>query len=377
MSPIAKGPSKFVALAQKLAPALQERAGRHDLEGSFVSENYAMLKTERLFAAGVPEELGGLGASHTDLCEMLRELARSCSSTSLALSMHTHLVAAAVYRYRHGQPGEALLRKVAADQLVLVSTGAGDWVSSVGKAERVAGGYRVTASKRFASGCQAGDLALTSAPYDDPERGAEVLHFALPMRSEGVRIREDWDATGMRGTGSHTIEIEGAFVPEEAVTLRRPRGVWHPSWNLVVTVAAPIYMAPYMGVADRAAELARESAKRAAPDAMLLASLGELENQLAVADMAFRDMCSNAADYAFDLTTERTNRTLVRKTILANAVIAAVQKSLETTGGAGLYRKAGIERLLRDIQGAPFHPLPEKKQLQFSGRMALGLDPVA
>lgn len=376
MSPIAKVPSKFVALAQKLAPVLQERASRHDLEGSFVSESYAALKAERLFAAGVPEELGGLGASHTELCEMLRELARSCSSTALALSMHTHLVAAAVYRYRHGQPGEALLRKVAADQLVLVSTGAGDWVHSVGKAERVSGGYRVTATKRFASACQVGDLAVTSAPFDDPERGPEVLHFALPLRAEGVSIREDWDTIGMRGTGSHTIEIDGAFVPEEAVSLRRPRGVWHPSWNLVVTVAAPIYMAPYLGVADRAAELARESAKRCPPEATLLATLGELENQLAIADMAFRDMCQNAADYDFDLTTERANRTLVRKTILANAVVAAVQTALELMGGGGLYRKAGLERLLRDIQGAPFHPLPEKKQLQFTGRVALGLEPV-
>ena len=45
-------------------------------------------------------------------------------------------------------------------------------------------------------------------------------------------------------------------------------------------------------------------------------------------------------------------------------------------GGGALFRRLGLERLWRDVQGAPFHPLPEKKQLQFSGRVALGLPPI-
>ena len=65
--------------------------------------------------------------------------------------MHTHLVAAAVWRHKHGQPAEALLRKIAASELVLVSTGAGDWVDSVGKAERAPGGYRSAPSSGSAA----------------------------------------------------------------------------------------------------------------------------------------------------------------------------------------------------------------------------------
>ena len=65
--------------------------------------------------------------------------------------------------------------------LVLVSTGAQDWLESSGQATRVEGGYRVTAQKRFASGSPVGDLVLTSAPYDDPEAGAQVLEFAVPV----------------------------------------------------------------------------------------------------------------------------------------------------------------------------------------------------
>src|SRR3546814_7626581 len=61
----------------------------------------------------------------------------------------------------------------------------------------------------------------------------------------------------------------------------------------------------------------------------------------------------------------------------AKAVIAAAEKALEATGGAGMFRKLGLERLLRDAHGAQFHPLPEKRQQLFTGRLALGLDPVS
>ena len=54
----------------------------------------------------------------------------------------------------------------------------------------------------------------------------------------------------------------------------------------------------------------------------------------------------------------------------------AVEKALEAVGGTGLFRSMGLERLLRDVHGAQFHPLPAKRQHCFTGRVAFGLDPV-
>jgi hypothetical protein len=45
-------------------------------------------------------------------------------------------------------------------------------------------------------------------------------------------------------------------------------------------------------------------------------------------------------------------------------------------GGSSFFRSLGLERRFRDIQGARFHPFQERKQYVFSGRVALGLDPV-
>jgi alkylation response protein AidB-like acyl-CoA dehydrogenase len=98
----------FVAAVREIGPSLAARAADGDQSGAFVSESYAVLKERRLLSAGGPKDLGGGGASHSDLCEMLRELALFCPSTALALSMHTHLVAAAVWRHLHGQPAAPL-----------------------------------------------------------------------------------------------------------------------------------------------------------------------------------------------------------------------------------------------------------------------------
>ena len=112
------------AVVGDLAPRFTARAASHDADDSFVADNYAVLRERRVFSAGVPAELGGGGASYRELADMLRTLAHACSSTALAVSMHTHILASTVWRWRHeGARVEPLLRRVAAEELVLVSTG--------------------------------------------------------------------------------------------------------------------------------------------------------------------------------------------------------------------------------------------------------------
>jgi alkylation response protein AidB-like acyl-CoA dehydrogenase len=369
--------SPFVQAIRELGPTFAERAPSHDHSGEFVAANYRDLKARRLFSAGVPKDLGGGGATHTELCEMLRELSHHCPSTALALSMHTHLVAAAVWRHLHGQPAAPLLSKVAEGELVLVSTGAGDWLDSTGTATRVDGGYSVTAQKRFASGSPAGDIALTSAPFEDPSEGSLVLHFGVPLTAPGVRLGSDWDTLGMRATGSSTLTFENVFVPEAGISVKRPRGKWHPSFSVVCIVAVPLIMSVYAGLAETAAAVAREAGKKRLADPHLPYQLGEMENALVTAQMAVRETVAAAAGYDFPPDLERANGTLIRKSIAAEAVERTVKKAIESTGGSAFFRKSPLEKLFRDAQAVHFHPLPEKKQLVVTGRLAMGLPPVA
>jgi alkylation response protein AidB-like acyl-CoA dehydrogenase len=363
-------------LAHEIGPVFAQTAAANDDTDDFVASNYDVLKSHKVFSAMVPAELGGGGATHSQMCTFLRTLGTYCSSTALALSMHQHLTAAAVFNFRNDRPGWKVLERVAADEIVLVSTGANDWLESNGTVERTEGGFLVSAKKPFASGSPAGNVLVTSAPYNDPKEGWQVMHFPVPLAAEGVSLGDDWQAMGMRGTGSHTVVLDKVFVPENAVVLRRPQGPYHPAFNVVLTVAMPLIMSAYLGVAEAACGVATECASRRGGDQATPYLLGEMTNTLTTAELAVDAMVAITNDWNFAPVTETANAILIRKSIAAGAVIAAGEKALEVAGGAAFYRKLGLERLVRDLHGARYHPLQEKRQHLFTGRLALGLDPI-
>ncbi len=363
-------------LIRELGPEFGARAAEYDANDRFVAENYLALKERGFFAALIPEELGGGGVPHSTMCRALGELATYCSSTALATSMHSHLVATSVWKYRHGDDHAGdMLRRVADESLVLVSTGATDWVRSVGSSERVDGGYRVTARKVFASGCPMGDMLITSAPYMDPDEGPQVLHFPLPIEAEGVSINENWVAMGMRGTGSHTVVLDNVFVPDGAIAMRRPQDEWPKALNVVVTVAYPLVMSVYAGIAEAAARIGRERAAFNREDPILQSLVGEMENALTATQITVESMIALANDYDFEPTVDLANAVLKRKTLVGRHALATVEKALAVAGGGGYFRASGLERLFRDVRAGYYHQPAEPKQLLFAGRVALGLDP--
>jgi alkylation response protein AidB-like acyl-CoA dehydrogenase len=100
-----------------------------------------------------------------------------------------------------------------------------------------------------------------------------------------------------------------------------------------------------------------------------------MENALATGRLAVEASVVHCADYTFEPGPEALNATAIQKTIAAESLILAVEKALEVAGGGGIYRAAGLERLVRDIHAVRFHPLQAKRQHRYSGRLALGLDP--
>jgi alkylation response protein AidB-like acyl-CoA dehydrogenase len=363
------------ALMHELGPRFAARAADYDAGDAFAAENFDELRAHGVFAVAVPRELGGGGASYAELCAMLRVLGCYCGSTALTLSMHTHTVATAVWRWRRDpQPLEGLLRRVAAERLLLVGSGASDWLTPSGRAERVAGGFRVNAKKIFASGSPSGDLLLTQAVYDDPGAGPTALHFSIPLGRGGAEVQDTWRVLGMRATGSHDVVIKDAFVPDAAVSLRRPAGKWIPLFHLYACIIPlPLIYAVYLGIAEAARDKALAAARPRADDPGLVNLVGEMENDLASARMAQRDMVE-AASACEQPAPEVTSRILIARTLVGRSAIRVVEKAMEVAGGASFFRAAGLERLFRDVQGARFHRPQERAQLRFSGRLALGLD---
>ena len=123
--------------------------------------------------------------------------------------MHTHQVAIPAWRWTHQKaaaPVEPLLKRIAQERIILLSSGGSDWIAGSGKAEKVEGGYRITARKVFSSGAPAGDLLMTGAMLESDGEPPMVLHFGIPMNSPHVKVLDTWRTLGMRGTGSHDVD---------------------------------------------------------------------------------------------------------------------------------------------------------------------------
>jgi acyl-CoA dehydrogenase len=179
---------------------------------------------------------------------------------------------------------------------------------------------------------------------------------------------------GMRGSGSNTVVIENAFVAADSIGVRRPMGKYHRVWDIVLTVALPLISAAYLGIAESSARIARDAAIRRGDDGVSSELLGELENEVTIARLAFDSMVAITNNFGFQPSPQKSSEVLVRKTILTQAVIRSASKALETMGGVGYVRSQGVERLLRDAYAGQFHPLTPKKQHRFTGRLVMGLE---
>ena len=370
-TPSALTPSA-AAIARELAPTIAKRAQERKDEDEYVADNFTLLKSAGLVEAGVPRELGGGGADIDELAAMLRVLGYHCGSTGLAFSMHTHQVAIPAWRWKHQKlaAAEPLLKRIASERLLLLSSGGSDWIAGSGSAEKVDGGYRITARKVFTSGAPTGDLLMTGAVLNDAD-GATVLHFGVPMKSPNVKVLDTWRTLGMRGTGSHDVMIDGHVVPEAAVAARRKAGEWHPMFQIIATIAFPLVYSVYLGVAESARDIAVELAKRKTQGRHTVELAGRMETELAGARLAHEFMLG--AVRLNGPSADTVNQVMIGRQLVQRHAIAAVEYAMEMAGGVGFYRSAGLERRFRDIQAARYHPLQSGPQAEYAGAIALGL----
>ena len=168
------------------------------------------------------------------------------------------------------------------------------------------------------------------------------------------------------------IVLDGVFVPDTAVGLRRPAGRWSPAWHVVVMHALPLIYAAYVGVAEAARALALRAVAPRRHDGAIVELAGRMDNELAIARMALRQMIDAATGDCPGVDT--TNEVMIGRAVAGRAAIRTVEAAMELASGAGFYRDLGLERLFRDVQGARYHALRASAQLAYAGRVALGLD---
>jgi len=309
------------------------------------------------------------------VCLAQVELARHCASTALAISMHLHPVASAVFRWRNGgASAEPQLRRIATERLIVCSSGASDFTNPSGRATRHNGGYLVSGRKVFCSQSPAGDLLASAAVVEEPGREPEVLVFFLPMRSREVRILDTWDTLGMRATASNDLQLEQVAVPDELVVGRRPLGKLDPTLRANYIHAIPIISAVYLGIGMAA----RDETVR------LALSRGRAENrlvqrQVGAMDVRLRTLCWSLLGAleefrdGYQPTPEMMNAVWTAKHQVTLGAVEVVDQAMELAGGSSFYRSSPLERAYRDVRAGKYHPLTPELALVYAGRLGLGL----
>src|SRR5947209_1654307 len=220
----------LVELAEELAEQLAVRSAEHDRDGSYPFEAIDALKAARYFAAPIPIELGGLGVSCAhDLVVASSRLARGDASVAIGVNMHlvaVHnmerrrqvAVAAGVERRVRGFASS--LQQIAHDGVVLaaaISERGQDLTRPGTVATRTDSGWRIDGRKLFCTMSPAATDLYVAVGYADNEGIERYAYAMVPTTARGVVVHDDWDALGMRASGSNSVTLDGVELPESGV----------------------------------------------------------------------------------------------------------------------------------------------------------------
>ncbi|WP_436740122.1 3-hydroxy-9,10-secoandrosta-1,3,5(10)-triene-9,17-dione monooxygenase oxygenase subunit [Streptomyces sp. BBFR102] len=370
-----------------LLPAVADRARATDEQGRVPEETVRELTDAGVFRMLQPRAFGGQEADPADFYEVVRALSAVCCSTGWITSV------LGAHPWQLGLfPAEAQTEVWGEDPDTLISSA----YAPAGRLTPADGGYRLTGRWSFSSGCRYARWAVLGAlVVGDQGRPVDFLTVLVP-RSD-YRIEDAWDVVGLRGTASHDILVERAFVPGhriirnyEQAQLKGPGQKTNPG---------PLYRLPFAAVFTSAVTAplvgavagAYESYVRAMRDRTRL-SLGgarfaeDPHAQVAVAraaseidatvlqmDRNIRELTACAAE-GREIPAElrlRTRRDQVRGTERA---ITAIDLLFKTAGGNSLRRGNPIERAWRDAHAGSVHVANDvERTLAMYGRAALGL----
>jgi indole-3-acetate monooxygenase len=195
-----------------LAPVVARHARDIEQGRRLPAELVSALKSARIYGMLVPRRYGGLELDAPSAFRAISALAKLDGSVG--------------WNAMIGQVGSLMpflvsptfCEEIFQDGKDHVIAGSGQ---PVGTAERVPGGWRVTGSWPFASGCQnaewiAGTCVMMEggSPIDAPEGPGPMTRTCL-MPAEHWEIRDTWHAFGLKGTGSHHVALADVFVPDE------------------------------------------------------------------------------------------------------------------------------------------------------------------
>ena len=353
------------ARSERVAAIAAAHAVAVDRDARFPAEAIAAARTERLLGISVPRELGGEGATVSEVADICYRLGRACSSTAMIYAMHQTKVACIV---RHGRDSvwhQKLLLRLAAEQLLLASSttegqGGGNVRSSAAAIER--DNARISlerAATVISYGAYADGVVTIARRASDAPNSDQVL-VAFLKEDYSLEPLQGWDTLGMRGTCSAGFKLRAAGGSEQIL----PDAYDRIHAETMTPVAHLLWASVWTGIAAASVERAQAFTRNAARGAngqlppgaahfsKASASLRVLRAFLTATLKAYQQALNDERMLASIDFQTRINLAKVDASELA---VSTVMSALRACGLSG-YRNDGdftIGRLLRDVLSSP------------------------
>jgi alkylation response protein AidB-like acyl-CoA dehydrogenase len=294
-------------------------------------------------------------------------------------------VAVATGAERRASGFASSLQLIARDGVVLaaaISEPGQDLTRPGTRATRTEYGWRIDGRKLFCTMSPAATDLYVAVTYTDDDGHERYAYAMVPTDAPGVIVHDDWDALGMRASGSNSVSLEGVELPESGVRggFRVGDATPYMERNLV---AGLFHAAASLGIAESADQVARRGLTgringdahprmQVADNAVdLAAARGVLSRAAALIDE------HRAANPDSDGTPEEVAALFAEaqaaKAFVNEAAARTVDRALALSGGTGYVNGSPLARAYRDVKAGSFmHPLGANRAYDYLARVALG-----
>jgi acyl-CoA dehydrogenase len=359
------GGINLAARAEKVAAVAAEHAAAVDRDSRFPAEAIAAARAARLMGIAVPRELGGEGASISDVVDVCYTLGRACASAAMVYAMHQTKVACIT---RHGKGSawhQRLLRRLCTEQMLLASSttegkAGGDVRNSAAPVEHNDARITLERQATVISYGEAADGVVTTARRSSDAASADQVLVVFLKQDYTLERLNGWDALGMRGTCSGGFKLVAAGSSDQILPVSYDK--IHA--QTMMPVAHLLWSGAWAGIAAAAVERARAFVRKAAhradstmpPGATHLTRAGASLRTLrsVIADALQRFELAAADPAALESVDFQAGMNLV-KVNASELAVATVMSAMQACGLSG-YRndsEFSIGRHLRDILSSP------------------------
>ncbi len=370
---------------QDILPQLHANAGQTEAAAMVPKENVELIKQTGFFRALQPKKYGGLELTVKEYAETVVTMAQGCASTAWACSLlanHSHGI---------GLFSEQAQEDVWKDDpQTLISSS----VAPLGKIEEANDGILLSGKFGWSSGSDYAQWAVLGYMGEN-QFGQLGPMFALLPRSD-YSILDDWNSNALSGTGSKTIVVEKAFVPDYrceslfALNVGLSNGYGLHSGDIYHLPFSPIFSLGFsavaIGIARRMCELYKDktgkrvrayTGARVAESAPAYMRLAESVNQLDSAHELLRKDWREMDDCAAEQKVPSPEDVLnwrVHQSYATKLAIESVDRLFSAAGGSSWFKSNEMQRLFRDVHICGSHAQTDYDvAAQTYGRHLMGL----